>query len=558
MDDNIGTLPDGGSAPRQPSGVAISEEMFAGIVSNSSDAIITVDESQRVVNFNLGAATIFGYAPEEIVGMPLDVLLPERFRAIHREHLKRFAASAVTARRMGERQEISGLRRNGIEFPADASILKTRVEGELLFTVVLRDITDRKQAERSQDLLVRAGDLLGASLDLRTTLRNIVRLAVPTLADWAMVHLEDAAGRVRCADLGHFDEGRDEMLRPLRDTALDRARPHPVMTVLDTGEPELIRDVSDAFLTAIAADDAQRELYRTLGIRSALVVPLAARGHIRGAIALFSSTPERTFDEKDVPLARELAQRAALALDNAFLYAEARDAVRARDDVLAVVSHDLGNPLSAIRIGTSLLLRSVPEGEQGTGGWTHIEGIRQSVAQMERLVNDLLEVKRIEAGQLTLDLQRHGIQTLLSEVRDMFHTIAAEKSIALEVEAPRGSAVLADRERVLQVFSNLVGNALKFTPAGGRVRVAAVERDGAIVFSVEDTGRGIAPDHLEHVFDRFWQAHRNNREAVGLGLGLAIVKGIVQAHGGAVRVESEQGRGTTFTFTLLTPATPAA
>jgi PAS domain S-box-containing protein len=181
-----GGIPEHGlpAAGHRENGIAITEEMFSGIVSNSSDAIITVDESQRIVNFNVGAETIFGWAPEEIVGMPLDVLLPERFRAVHRDHLKRFAGSPVTARRMGERQEISGLRRNGIEFPADASILKTRVAGEMLFTVVLRDITDRKRAERSQDLLVRAGDLLGTSLDLPATLRNIVRIAVPTLADW--------------------------------------------------------------------------------------------------------------------------------------------------------------------------------------------------------------------------------------------------------------------------------------------------------------------------------------------------------------------------------------
>jgi signal transduction histidine kinase len=222
--------------------------------------------------------------------------------------------------------------------------------------------------------------------------------------------------------------------------------------------------------------------------------------------------------------------------------------------VLAVVSHDLGNPLSAIRIGTSLLLRTLPAGEEATGGWKHVEGIRQSVAQMERLIKDLLEVKRVEAGQLTLDLERHAVGPLLEEVKDSFAGMAADRSLGLTVEHDAGAdAVIADRQRLIQVFSNLVGNAIKFTPPGGSVGVRAGRGDGEIVFAVIDTGKGIAADHLDHVFDRFWQAHRANRE--GIGLGLAIVKGIVQAHGGRVWVESEPGEGSTFSFTLA--AAPA-
>jgi signal transduction histidine kinase len=237
-------------------------------------------------------------------------------------------------------------------------------------------------------------------------------------------------------------------------------------------------------------------------------------------------------------------------MDNALLYQAARDAVRARDDILAVVSHDLGNPLSAIRIGASLLLRTVPE-EQRTGAWRHIEGIRHSVEQMERLINDLLEVKRIEAGHLSLNRRRHSPAALATEVVELMQPLAAERAQVLELDVPATlPAVTADRERILQVFSNLVGNALKFTPEGGRIRIAAYAPDagGEVVFAVSDTGRGIAPEHIEHVFDRFWQAHRNRRE--GIGLGLAIVKGIVQAHGGRVWVESAPGTGSTFSFAL--------
>jgi signal transduction histidine kinase len=278
-------------------------------------------------------------------------------------------------------------------------------------------------------------------------------------------------------------------------------------------------------------------------------VPLVARDQIIGAIGLYACTEGRRYDEDDLALAHELANRVALALDNARLYREAQDALQARDDVLAVVSHDLGNPLAAIRVGTSLLLRAVPPEQRGQGGWQHLEGIRQSAAQMERLVNDLLDVKRIEAGLLPLHAERQSVEVFVRETLELFSALAEEKDIRLRavIDAP-GAVVRCDRDRTLQIFSNLVGNAIRFTPAGGEVEIRAEARPGEVQFTVADTGRGIPPENLPHVFDRFWQAHRSNRE--GIGLGLAIVKSIVLAHGGRIWVESEPAVGSRFYFTL--------
>jgi PAS domain S-box-containing protein len=172
----------------------ISEAKFAGIVSIASDAIISIDESQSILHFNTGAETIFGWRAEEVLGRSIDVLIPERFRGAHREHVRRFAASAVAARRMGERAEILGLRKNGEEFPADASISKLEVGGERIFTVVLRDVTHRKRAEAAQEFLAEAGALLASSLDYETTLRSVTRLALPRLADWAVLYVERTPG----------------------------------------------------------------------------------------------------------------------------------------------------------------------------------------------------------------------------------------------------------------------------------------------------------------------------------------------------------------------------
>lgn len=527
----------------------VAEAHFEGIVSIASDAIISVDEDQRIVLFNQGAEEIFGWSAEEVLGKPLEVLLPERFRAVHREHIRRFAASHVPARRMGERQEISGLRRSGQEFPAEASISKLDVDGARIFTVVLRDATARRRVERGQRFLARAGQLLATSLDVPTTLRNAADLGTEFLADCCIIYDAARPTGIRKLEARAADPLQQGIMDELRELPLDPRGPHPAVAVLDTGAAEFLPHVTDAYLAAHSADEASLRLFRMMRVRSAIVVPLVARDHTIGAIGFYACENGRVYDDDDLALAQELANRVALALDNARLYREAQDALQARDDVLAVVSHDLGNPLAAIRVGTSLLLRAVPPDQRGEGGWQHLEGIRQSAAQMERLVNDLLDVKRIEAGLLPLNAERQSVELFVQETIELFAAIAEEKEIRLRssIETP-GAVVHCDRDRTLQVFSNLVGNALRFTPSGGEVELRVSTLPGEVIFTVADTGRGIPEESLPHVFDRFWQAHRSNRE--GIGLGLAIVKSIVQAHGGRIWVESEAGVGSRFYFTL--------
>ncbi|MEW5931021.1 MAG: ATP-binding protein [Gemmatimonadota bacterium] len=232
--------------------------------------------------------------------------------------------------------------------------------------------------------------------------------------------------------------------------------------------------------------------------------------------------------------------------------ATAEAAVRARDDVLRVVSHDLGNSLSAVLVTTTLLLRSLPEDGEVR---PRVASIRQLAEQMQRLRQDLLDVASIEAGRLSIEPDWHEPRELLEATRGHFSPVAAEKGVRLETRAEEGlPPVVADRERVLQVLANLVGNALKFTPPGGRIDLSAERAPEGVRIAVADTGPGIAPENLPHVFDRFWKTQGGNRH--GAGLGLAICKGIVEAHGGSIGVESRLAAGSTFAFTL--PAAEAA
>jgi len=526
----------------------ISEAKSAGIVSIANDAIISVDETLLVTDFNQGAEQIFGYQAREVLGGPLARLLPQRFRSLHDQHVRDFAEARTQARRMGERQEILGRRKDGSEFPAEASISKLHVAGGWIFTVVLRDITERKREGRAQQFLAEAGALLASSLDYETTLASVARLAVSVLADWCVIFIRDDEGSIRRLEMVHADPRRQPLLEQLRRYPMDPRRLHPVFAVLETGSSELVPQVTDALLQAISSSPEHLELWRSLGLTGMLVVPLKARGRTRGAMGFFASI-RPPYDARDVKLAEDLGLLAGLAVDNAMLYREAQAAVQARDDMLSVVSHDLGNPLSAIRIGTSLLLRGIPPEERERGGWYHLESIRQSAEQMERLINDLLEVKRLEAGKVMLERRATAVEPLLRSVHQTFAPLAGQRGLELSWQAEEIlPPVWADRQRIVQVLSNLIGNALKFTPQGGRVSLDAVAGTGEVIFRVTDTGQGIKREHLSHVFERFWQSRREGKQ--GLGLGLAICKGIVEAHGGRIWVESGDGRGTTFGFTL--------
>jgi PAS domain S-box-containing protein len=359
----------------------LSEFRFSGIVDIAADAIVSVDEDQVITLFNQGAERMFGYTAAEAIGRPLDLLIPMDVRHLHREHIREFGKSPVRARRMGERAEVRGRRKNGEEFPAEASISKLDVEGRRVYTAVMRDVTERRAAE------------------------------------------------------------------------LERAR----------------------------------------------------------------------------------------------LYSDAQQAIRARDDVLSIVSHDLRNPLSVIGMCASAIEDMLSDPSPGISEM--VATIQSSADWMNRLIEDLLDVTRVEAGRLQLDRKPEDLVRVIAEAVTMFEPALAEKSIALREEIPEYLPPASiDASRIIQVLQNLVSNAVKFTSPGGEIAIQATARNGEAMIAVRDTGVGIPEQDLPRLFDRFWQATGSRRG--GAGLGLAIAKGIIEAHGGRIWVESEVGRGSTFTFAL--------
>ena len=536
--------------PARSAEVLASQAMFASILEIAAEAIITVDEAQRIMHFNQGAEQIFGYAPDEVIGRPLEILLPERFRAAHPGLVRGFGAGQERARRMGHRREIYGLRKSGQEFPAEASISKLELPtGRTVYSAVLRDVTDRKRAEQDQRFLADASAVLASSLDYEATLAAVPRLAIPRFGSWcalALIAPDDTIGRIVAP---HADAALaatlDEMMRRY---PLHWDSPWLAVDVLRTGMPTMVSAVTDDWLEAHTEDPEQARLLRQVGASSLLSVPLVARDQVLGAITIGRVAGSPPFDDADLALAGDVAARAALAIDNARLYQTAQRATQARDVVLGIVSHDLRNPLSAIAMCASALRESPPESAADRGSLA--DTIYDSAGWMQRLIQDLLDVAAIEARQLSIERHREPVEPIVQRVKATFERPAEERDIRLVVEVrPHTPEVHGDAERILQVLANLVSNAVKFTESSGTVSVLAEPAGEDVQFSVRDTGAGIPADDMSHLFDLYWHARRNARSR-GSGYGLAIARGIVEAHGGRIWVESAVGKGSTFRFTI--------
>jgi PAS domain S-box-containing protein len=415
--------------------------------------------------------------------------------------------------------------------------------------VYFHDVTPRYLAQERLRFLTRASRELSGSLDHETTLRTVVRLAVPILADYAFVDVVEENGAVRRAAAAHEDPSREGTVQRLllHPPRLDSDRPSA--RVLRTGETVVC---PESQWPPEGAADAPPELLETLGelgLEGYLVVPLATRTGTVGALFCAAATVGRTFGREERELAEELGRFAGMAVENARLHGRLQRAVEARDDVLALVSHDLRNHLGAIEVVVSVLRESA-----GSPAWSGedremLEMAARATTRMNRLMRDLLDVARAESGRLVLDRYPHRASALLMAAGELLRPQAEHKGVRIEVRRVAEELTLrADFERILQVLENLGGNAVKFARPGDHVVLGVRGEEREVRFTVADTGPGIEPDHIPHLFDRFWQARASQRG--GAGLGLAIAKGIVEAHGGRIWVESAPGAGSAFHFAL--------
>ncbi len=367
-------------------------------------------------------------------------------------------------------------------------------------------LTRSDESARRARFISQVTATISASLDLQAVLGETAELLVPTLGELCAIELLQDGNRVeRVAQTPASGE---------------------LLALLDAG--------------CDVATSAVRSRGIALGGR-VLAAPLIARGRVVGTLNFVVGAGRELHDDLR-PLVEEVAERIALGIDNAQLYAAAQLAIRGRDELIAVVSHDLRNPLNVVTLALQMI-----EHDPGMVA-AALPRAKRGVDRMQRLIADLLDVARIETGTLTVELRPVEIGAILDDAFEQHRILAAERNITLErtYEAPVGIAV-GDRHRLGQALANLLGNALKFTPKGGAIRIGADCTAERLAMIVSDNGPGIAPAHLGQIFDRYWQPERGRE---GVGLGLAIVKGIVDAHGGTVVVESSPGAGATFRIEL--------
>jgi PAS domain S-box-containing protein len=419
----------------------------------------------------------------------------------------------------------------------------------------LTDITEQR-------FLDEATKLLNSSLNYHETLDQLAHLAVPDLADWCVVDLVEESGEVRRMTAAHADPDKLEWARAWERRFRPKWSPDfGVGKVIRTGEPELATDVTDAKLVAIADSEEYLAALRGIGLSSYITVPLVARGRTFGAITLIAVESRRHYTTADVEVAQELGRRAGIAVDNARLYQESQqalrdreEAVRSRDEVLAIVSHDLRNPLGAIGLSTSSLLH---EPANAPCSRKPLQVIQRSADRMEHMIDELLDMATIQAKGLALNLTPEEPGPLMTSIVEAHEAMATAKGIKLVAERDLPPVqMMVDRDRVEQVFANLIGNAIKYCRRGDTIYVRGRVADGQPRFSIADTGPGISPVDLPHLFEPYWAVKHHDTKK-GTGLGLYICKGIVEAHGGRLWVESKLGEGTTFYFTLQ-PAAKAA
>jgi PAS domain S-box-containing protein len=571
-------------------------ERLAAIVDSSDDAIIGHTLEGIITDWNRGAERLYGYSPEEVIDQPLAILVPPDLSDDLPHLLERL--------QRGERidhYETQRLHKDGTRL--DVSLTISPILDSTCQTIgaskIARDITARKQAEKTQQFLAEASTLLASSLDPATQLEQLARLIVPILADWCCVDILHDDGLIHRLTVVHADPAKAALAAQLRQqyAVLRPETPHTLVQVLRTGQSWFDPAVSAARLRAEARDEAHGTLVQALGFQSEIVVPLLARGRVLGTITCVLGEGVRRYSAADLALAEELARRAALAFDNARLYQEARAAQEALEQahtvleqrvtertaaleremterqqaeaqlrqqqamlfqheklaamgtMLASVAHELNNPLAVIMMEADLL----HEERQDDTEADPVKSIMQAAERCMRIVRNFLTLAR----QHPPERQHVALNTVVKGAMELLVYGLQVDTIAIDWQlAPELPLLWADPHQLHQVIVNLATNAhhaLREVPQPRRLTLTTCyDPVGTrIILEVADTGPGIPAALQARLFEPFFTT---KPPGVGTGLGLPLCRGIIEEHGGSISVESQPGQGTVFRVVLPVPA----
>jgi PAS domain S-box-containing protein len=521
---------------------------LAAIVESSDDAIISKNPDGTIVSWNRGAERLYGYTAQEVIGKPVAILHPPDHPDEMPQIMERLKRGELI-----DHYETVRVKKDGSRVDVSLTISPVKdPEGRIIgASKVARDITARKREIEAAHFLAEASKLLAALQDVPSTLQKVARLAVPRFADWCAVDVLELDGSLRRLAVAHVDPAKVKLAHELhRRYPPDPEAPHGAWNVLRTGRPEMASEITEAMVRDTVPDEERRRLILELGLKSYMGVPLRVRGKTFGVLTFVTAESGRRYGPADLVVAEDLADRAGIAVENARLYAELREADRLKDEFLAMLAHELRNPLAPIR--NSLHIMRQPGAGPDLVGQARDMAERQ-VQHMARLLDDLLDVARISRGRIELRWEVVDVAPLVHRTVEAVRPLIEERRHELTVSLPAGPIqVQGDPARLEQILTNLLNNSAKYTDPGGHIWLTVQHEDGEMVLRVRDSGIGIAPEVLPKVFDLFVQAERRlDRSQGGVGIGLTLVKKLVELHGGTVRALSAGiGQGSEFVARL--------
>lgn len=408
---------------------------------------------------------------------------------------------------------------------------------------------ERQYIEGNLQYLAEASGILSSPLDYQTTLNTIAKLAVPHIADWCAVDILDERGKLQQVAVAHKDPKKVKWAKELRKKQpIDMSAKSGVANVLRTGKPELYPLITDELLRASSKSEKEYKLTKSIGFTSAIVVPILSHRQPVGAITLVTAETNRHYNEADLLMAKELATRASVAIQNSKLYKGSQEAITMRDDFISVASHELKTPITSVKMFTQILKNhSMQIGD--TKAVSHLSKMEKQLNKLTELIYDLLNVSKIQAGRMEFREELFDFDHAVKEVINILQQSETKHVIAVKGKTKK--KVHGDEERIGQVLNNLISNAIKYSPKSRKVEVTLQSDNKNVSVAVRDFGIGMEAAHLGRIFERFYRVYdTTDKTFPGLGIGLYISSEIVKRHGGRLWVDSDIGKGSTFYFSI--------